>query len=136
MKHGHAYLLKIKRNLGCPPSSHVIVGSENKMLHLVEVEGILTSICVWKRGLWRCYRLLMFFVIFSWYLHVSNVDLLLSRFSNAPKLMNLIMHAWWRQWLPFSLMLWSPSPLSCSRHLLVVFFMDFLFVQNRTLIKI
>jgi hypothetical protein len=50
--------LKIKRNLGCPPSSHVIVGREKQNV-APKVEGILTSIHVRTReGPWRCYHTL------------------------------------------------------------------------------
>jgi hypothetical protein len=49
-------LLKIKRNLGCPPSSRVIVGREKQNV-APKVEGILTNIYVRKReGPWRCYH--------------------------------------------------------------------------------
>jgi hypothetical protein len=41
--------LKIKRNLGCPPSIHVIVGKEKQNVAPNKVEGILTSIYVRKR---------------------------------------------------------------------------------------
>jgi hypothetical protein len=40
--------LKIKRNLGFPPSSHVIVGREKQNV-APKVEGILTSIYVRRR---------------------------------------------------------------------------------------
>jgi hypothetical protein len=64
----------LKRNLGCPPSSLIIIGREKQNLHLVEVGGILTRIYVRKReDPWRCYRLLWFFVIFFRHLHVFNV---------------------------------------------------------------
>jgi hypothetical protein len=38
--------LKIKRNIGCPPSSHVIIGREKENVAPNKVEDILTSICV------------------------------------------------------------------------------------------
>jgi hypothetical protein len=48
--------LKIKRKLGCPPSSHVVVGREKQNV-APKVEGILTSIYVRKReGPWRSYH--------------------------------------------------------------------------------
>jgi hypothetical protein len=76
-----------KKKLGCPPSSHVIVGREKQNVE-PKVEGILTSIYL-------------------------------------------------QAFMPFSSMLSSPSPLSCSHHLLAVsFFMDFTSIQNRTYIKI
>jgi hypothetical protein len=34
--------LKLKRNLGCPPSSHVIVGRERQNVAPNKVEGILS----------------------------------------------------------------------------------------------
>jgi hypothetical protein len=50
-------ILKIKRNLGCRPSSHVIVGREKQNVASNKVEGILTSIYIRKReGPWRCYH--------------------------------------------------------------------------------
>jgi hypothetical protein len=48
--------LKIKRNLGCPPNSNVIVGREKQNV-APKVEGILTSIYIRKgEGPWRCYH--------------------------------------------------------------------------------
>jgi hypothetical protein len=48
--------LKIKGNLGCPPSNHVIVGREKQNV-ATKVEGILTSIYIQKReGPWICYH--------------------------------------------------------------------------------
>jgi hypothetical protein len=47
--------LKIKRNLGCPPSIHVIVGREKQNV-APKVEGILTSIYIQKEKVWRCYH--------------------------------------------------------------------------------
>jgi hypothetical protein len=41
--------VKVKRNLGCPPSSHVIVGKEKQNVAPNKVEGILASIYVRKR---------------------------------------------------------------------------------------
>jgi hypothetical protein len=48
--------LKIK-NLGCPPSIHVIVGGEKQYVAPNKVEIILTSIYVQKREYpWRRYH--------------------------------------------------------------------------------